>query len=205
MSSYQPLIPTGTVNLSVDYQNIQGNFQQLDTSFGVGHLPFSNGTGQNGYHTNIAMVPAQSGTNPPTLPTAISGYGQLTSATINDGVNTDQALYWLSGGGKRTQLTGNFQTYATTNGVTFLPGGLILQWGLVPLISGNVTVTFATSPNNMNFPNNLFNIQVSRQAYQNSETDSKFQYWVNQFSTTSFRIVSTDGHSWAYWWMAIGN
>ena len=59
-SIYQPSIPTGLVDLDQDYQNIQNNFQQLDTTFGVDHTTFSNNTAQNGYHTVVHLIP-QSG------------------------------------------------------------------------------------------------------------------------------------------------
>lgn len=59
MSTFQPNIPTGSVNLDQDYLNLQGNNQQLDTSFGTNHYKFSdgssapNGTPNNGKHTTI--------------------------------------------------------------------------------------------------------------------------------------------------------
>src|SRR5579862_9721549 len=141
--SYQPGIPTGDVGLDTDYLALQQNFTALNDIFEVNHLPFSNNTLQQGYHTTVAMVPTQSGVNPPTIPSAISNYGQLFSATINDGINTDQALFWLSGGGRLTQLTSNFTfRYSTTQGTTSLPGGLILQWGLIPTSNTNQTITF---------------------------------------------------------------
>ena len=56
MSIYLNNIPTGIVNLDVDYKNIQNNFSQLDTSFGINHFPFSENTIKNGKHTYINMV-----------------------------------------------------------------------------------------------------------------------------------------------------
>lgn len=53
MTTYQPNIPTGFVNLDTDYANIQGNFQQLDTTFGIDHYTFSNATANNGFHNKV--------------------------------------------------------------------------------------------------------------------------------------------------------
>lgn len=160
MSTFQPGIPSGTVNLDVDYQAIQKNFQQLDTSFGVDHLMFSNKTSQNGYHTTAHLVPvstvASNGPNnqPINGYTATTGYGQVLSAQINDGINTDQALYFLTGGNRLQQLTRNFVPVASANGYTFLPGGLILQWGTAA-IPGTGTTNFNVTTAN------IFNIQTT--------------------------------------------
>lgn len=168
-SSYQPGIPTGTVPLDLDYINLQNNFQQLDTSFGVDHLPFSDQSAQNGYHKSIHLNPVSTTvTNPPNNqpvipPTTTAGYGQVFSSQINDGVNTDQALYYLSGGGRLTQLTRNFQPVRGTNGYTFLPGGLIFQWGRAVPTGGSTSVNF-----NIPFPNFVYNVQCTIVTSNNS-------------------------------------
>jgi len=42
MPSYQPNIPTGAVNLDVDYQNLRGNFQSLDATYLIDHVALTN-------------------------------------------------------------------------------------------------------------------------------------------------------------------
>lgn len=140
--AYQPLIPTGSVPLNQDYLNIRENFNQLNTQFNTDHVPLTDTTGTppNGYHTVVHQVPFSTPvTNPPDNypivtgvngPAAIAGYGQLFGVTVNDGQNTDSSLYYLSGGGRLTQMTRNIQPLAARPGYTFLPGGLLLQWGL---------------------------------------------------------------------------
>ncbi len=64
MTTYQPNIPTGLVNLDTDYANIQGNFQQLDTTFGIDHYTYSNATANNGFHNKVTTPPFID--NPPT-------------------------------------------------------------------------------------------------------------------------------------------
>jgi len=161
MSSYQPGIPTGTVNLDVDYLNIQRNFQQLDTSFGVDHVTFSNQTAQNGYHKSIHFNPVSTtATNPPNnyppvTPAAVPGYGQLMSPQVNDGINADTALYFLTGGNRKIQLTSNFVPVASQNGYTFLPGGIIMQWAQFTSPGSTGTITF-TSSGGIAFPNSCF-------------------------------------------------
>lgn len=201
---YQPNIPTGLVNLDEDYLNLQGNFQQLDTSFGIDHLPFSNNTAQNGYHTSIHLVP--SSTYPPTPPTQTSGFGQVFSATINDGVTTDQQLFYESGNGVVSQLTGS--TVGSGNGYVFLPGGIIFQWGFV---AGNLkspstgTVTFAT--NNIAFPNNCFNISTTCATSNGGEPNNQCTVSVNIISKTQFwwSSITTSSQQTGFYWTAIGN
>lgn len=231
MSSFQPGIPTGFLNLDVDYKNIQDNFQQLDTTFGVGHTTYSNNTAQNGYHTNIQMIPnSNTTTNPPNnqpviAPAAIAGYGQLFSAEINDGINVDEALYWLSGGNKLTQLTRNFTPVINASGsrgVTFLPGGYIFQWGFQRGTHGGGnqtfnpgdtgTITFSANTPNIAFPNNFFT------AWTQMDYDSG----IGVPASTSAFIISIDNGTqdklhfdWAasgsggsytrFFWFALGN
>lgn len=220
MSDYQPGIPTGTVNLDVDYENIQKNFTQLQTTFSVDHTQISDNTGQNGYHTAVHLIPVsgivsnnpQTVANPPNNQpingyTATLGYGQVFGAQINDGINIDQALFFLSGSNRLTQLTRNFQPVLANNGYTFLPGGLILQWGQITSTSSSfTTLTFST--NNIAFPNSCF--AVYTQIY-GSGTPAGGEGTIDIRKST----VSATGFQWAmitnsaqytgFYWMAIGN
>ncbi len=203
---YNPLVPTGTLNLDVDYKNIQNNFQQLDTTFGVDHVTYSVATDQNGYHESIHFNPVSTTAtnpttnNPPVVPAAVVGYGQLFSVEMTD-INTDTALYFLTGGNRLIQLTRNFQPTVTAgNGYTFLAGGFIMQWGVVAATNGNPTIVFP-----LQFPSDVFSVQVTRQ-HAASSPGSSFSYWVeNTVNTTQFKIINNDGHTWSYNWVAIGN
>lgn len=63
MPAYQPGIPTGTVNLDVDYQNIRGNFEQANIVYGTDHYPFDNATPNQGFHNLVTTPPVVN--NPP--------------------------------------------------------------------------------------------------------------------------------------------
>lgn len=207
MSTYQPGIPTGTVDLDVDYLNIQKNFTQLDTTFGVDHVTFSNQTPQNGYHAVIRFNPfSTTATNPPNnqpvaAPPTISGYGQLFSSQINDGINTDTALYFKTGGGRLQQLTRNFVPVGSGNGYTFLPGGLILQWGVVNSPGQSGSVAFNAS--NINFTSACFNVQMT---IRRDGSTSAFGIYLNGApTTTGFSYIGNGGSSNnAIYWVAIG-
>lgn len=203
--SYQPGIPTGLVNLDEDYQNIQGNFQALDTVFAVDHVQFSNATAQKGYHTLIHFNPVSTtvtnapNNQPVSIPPAVTaGYGQLFSAQINDGLATDEVLYWRSGNGRLTQLIRNTQPVASANGYTFLPGGLLIQWGnFNPNSSINVTFPIA-------FPSAVYNIQLTGSASNNSTFRNGVS--TGTLTTTGFTWEGTLSSNWKpIYWLAIGN
>ena len=216
MSMYQPGIPTGSVPLDQDYLNLQNNFQQLDTSFSVDHTPFSVNTLTQpaGYHTNVHMIPFSTTiTNPttnypPIQPATTAGYGQLWSAQVNDSNATDEALYFLTGGGRNLQLTSNFVPQVTTNGFTFLPGGLIFQWGIVtPIVNNTTGTTVLFTTGNMNFPTACFNI-VATLIAKSSGTGSVDSISIvnTSVSKTGFKYNYTGGSSnVAFYWTAIGN
>ncbi len=69
MPVYQPGIPTGTVNLDVDYLNLQGNFQQANIVYGQDHYPFDNATPNQGFH-NLVTTPPVVNNPPDALPPA---------------------------------------------------------------------------------------------------------------------------------------
>lgn len=192
--TYQPNIPTGTVNLDVDYQNLRGNFQQADTVFNSDHTLLSNATPQKGYHTSIHMIPQAAPTNTP-------GYGQVYSNTVNDGINTDQSLYFQTGTGNRNLLlTRNFTPTVAANGATFLPGGLIMQWGssTAVLNSSNTTITFP-----MAFPNAVYSVQVTVVTSNNSTIRLSLQ---GVATLVDFTTTQTNSPNFIrMYWMAIGN
>ncbi len=228
-SSYQPNIPTGLIFLDQDYANIQQNFQFLDTYFGVDHTPFSIGTltNPNGYHKSIHMIPVSttatnSPNNQPVIrPTATPGFGQIFSAQINDGINIDEALYFLTGGNRLIQLTRNITPKTTNNsnnnGYTYLAGGILFQWGLVNGTHGGdnhfnggdtADVTFAT--NNIVFPSKCFAIWTQLYYTDLNNPSSGASEMVNinnNFSPTKFTyfISAASGNSLtSFRWMAIG-
>lgn len=207
MTSYQPNIPTGLVNLDVDYQNLRGNFQQTDTTYSVDHIPLTQ-VANNGYHTNVHLVPPSTTvTNPPdnypaTMPAVSAGIGLLCSPEINDGNATDTALYFQSGAGVVHQLTSNITPKASTNGYTYLPGGIILQWGLVTpmLLSGNVVFLAA---GNIDFSSSIFSV-VATLGPSSPAATSNGTVSIYNTSTTGFSYTFTGSGYNRFRWIAIG-
>lgn len=183
--------------------NLDGTFQTV----AVDHVNNNGQPGSNpaGYHTVIHQVSQ-------TSVSTVSNYNQLFSGVpgtlVVNGTTTpaipsngDTQLYSLTAAGGLSQLTGN---NAATNGFAWV-GGILLQWGSIAATSGNPSVNLASSPN-VTFPNNIFNVQVTR-THSSSSPGSSFGYWVNTvgIGTSGFQIINNDGHTWSYQWFAIGN
>ena len=193
----------GSTKLQVR-SNLDGTFETL----GVDHYD-NNGnnanspttTGTSGYHAVIHM-PIQSAD-----PSTIGLTGQLYVKQVTSTGNTDEALFYKSGGGRLTQLTTNVNgagntTVASANGYSPLQGGVLMQWGnsTSNVASPNGTVTFPIA-----FPNNIFGVQIC--VLQNS--NSRRGWHLNTITTSGFTayIQDENGTSVAntFYWTAIGN
>lgn len=170
--------------------NLDGTFLTLSVDHQNANQPTP------GYHNVIHMLPHAA-------PAAIPNVGQLLQNVANDGFATDTTFFFETGLGLLLQLTRNIQPIVATNGTTFLPGGLILQWGIVvtPFATPVGTVNFATA--NKNFPNNCFNVQTT--MIGTSGTANIVQ--VTNFTNTNFgwKFTGPAGTSFTgFFWTAIG-
>jgi hypothetical protein len=215
MSTFQPSIPTGTVKLSEDYTNIQQNFNQLDVTFGVDHVTFSNQTAQNGYHKDLHLVPVSTvASNPPNnnpivAPVTVAGIGQLFAAQNNDGFNVDESLFFLTGGGRQMRLTRNFDPVTTgAKGATYLPGGVIIQWGTITNATSQTSTTVkftsgATPVGTVDFKNNIYGVFANLQKVDSDSDDVVF-VWNFTLDGFTYRNTASSAHK-IFNWIAIGN
>lgn len=212
MTIYLNNIPTGIVKLSQDYLNIKNNFSQLDITYGVNHVPFSVAL-NNGLHTVVNMV------NNVAKPTIIDNTGALYTRPFSGGGNTD-LWYTPDASGYEYQMTrttenaGVFSLFATnTNyqafapprpsqfgGWSFLPGGLIIQYGTTANtnLNSNFQIKFP-------FAFTTFVGSVVITAYDSVSTDKSFVINSGSVNLTgfAFRLSSSNQPEGAYW-MAIG-
>jgi hypothetical protein len=173
--------------------NLDGTFQTL----AVDHINNNGQPGSKpaGYHKVIHMVPQSAN------PGAIAGYGQLFTKTVNSIIN-DTQLFWETSTGLIQQLTVNITPRARTNGYTFLPGGIIIQWGVVNSPGQSGTVTF-TTVSNINFPNNCWNVQLTQRRDASNSTQG--MYLNGSPGTSSFKYNGSSSDDDALFWVAIGN
>jgi hypothetical protein len=193
MAVYNPLVPTGTVPFNIDYANVQGNFLVANISFGTDHYAFSDSTSNNGYHNVIHLVNGSLST-PPVL-----GTGELFTVNTNDGISTRSTLYWQSSVTPVIQMTRNFAPTVAANGRTFLPGGMILQWGSTTAVqsSTGITVNYPFA-----FPTAVYSVQC--QVVTNDNSTIRFSLKGNA-STTGFVTTQNSTSSFInLYWIAIG-
>lgn len=160
-SLYNPAVPTGIIELDEDYINLQNNFQQLDTTYKVNYVALTDGTTNNGAHTFVEMrnqagLPAGLKTLEGTIYTKqASGVSEL---FFTPDITGDQ--YQLTR--TITASTASFSTYLTYPGAaayelggwTFLPGGLLMQYGSV--LPGQGTSSSGTTRFPVNFTANPY-------------------------------------------------
>jgi len=192
--SYTPGYPPDGSSLGQTKASIRNNLDGTFQTLSVDHINNNGQPGSNpaGYHNVIHVVPQ--GSNPG----AVTGFGQLFSKTVNS-FTSDEALFWETGSGLVQQLTVNLTPSATTNGYTFLPGGIIMQWGQSTSSSATQTVTFPVA-----FPTNCFNVQVTNTSSSTTASGSNVLY-SSGFSKTGFTFKYAGSSINGFFWFAIGN
>ena len=139
--SYFPNIPQASDDPSVSQGLILQNFQTIGTDFSVNHVALG-AVSNAGKHNFVEMV------NQSSIPATTANEGSLyTEAVTRSGVTESQIFYTADGNTtEKYQIstilhaaqslfgknTNNYNSVGTayTGGWTFLPGGLIFQYGL---------------------------------------------------------------------------
>jgi len=206
--SYNLNIPAGTDNPSDDRPLMTENTNSTAGIIAVDHVGFDITNG--GYHTISHQIPQS-------VPSAIAGIGQLFSQNITVGSSTDTQLFYMTGQGSVSQLTGAF---VSSPGYQWI-GDVLLQWGLViQVFAAGSTAVSATFK--IPFPHNCF-IVIGTPFWNNATptSTSAASLSINSFSInnvpsggptvtppiTGFSGVFTTANSTyrGFYWIAIGN
>ena len=210
--AYKANIPQPTDNLSVSQNDLLNNFAQLDTTMGVNHFRFSDTSGNTGKHSFVEMVKLAS------VPTISAGEGAFYTKTASSITN---AFYTADTGGKEYQLTrcidasfARFGAFFTDPappagtvskfGWTFLPGGLLLQYGT---ISGTAPTSLPATAT-VNFPVAFNNVPYSITMTVNRDTPADARNSISRTTpptNTQFTFIISAATAQALFWMAIGN
>lgn len=197
--AYKNNIPQPSDNLSVSQNDILNNFAQLDTTMGVNHFNFSDVSGNTGKHTFVEMVKSGG------VPTIVANEGAIYTKTSSSITN---AFYTADAGGKEYQLTkaidANFSTFGNSTGTqnsgwTFLPGGLLLQYGNNTAVSSSsgTTITYPIA-----FTTAVFSVQGT--VVTNDSSTIRFSL-LNTAGLINFTTTQTStSHFTNLYWIAIG-
>lgn len=183
------LLPNAGQSLGQTRADIRENFNIIQDSFGRNHVGLNDGTpGNRGKH-NFCTFVAQGSTPTP----RIAGESYLFSRTFN---GVEELAFCPNVVGNVYQLTrtiaASTASFAQATGWTFLPGGLLLQYGTGVSTGATTAVVFPVTFTT------LYSITLSRRS-----TSSTYGY--SSPSTTGFDFVSDSPSVGVnFGWMAIG-
>ncbi len=194
--SYTFNIPTNGQSLGNSRPQVNGNFTYINTAFSVNHIAFNQVNV--GKHYKVEM-PRQS---PSPTPAATEG---MLFTKLSGGIT--RLIWKRDGGATDIELTG-VNPSAATNGYSTLPGGLIIQWGVVTTTSSSGTVTFAT--NNISFPTACFMVNTTpKYSTAGGVPTSQANYSPNQTTLSNLKFdwvrVTNSSSYQGFYWIAIGN
>ena len=185
----RPLISDDTLLKSRD--KIREDFEIIQNRFNDNHVDFNDGLGKH----KFLNMPVQSPD-----PSSSASEGLLFCKTIN---GSSELQFARDANATTYTMTGPAPIQSGT-GQTFLPGltsSMIMKWGVTAATNSNQDIVFATE-----FPNNLYQVQLT--PYRaTSSPGSTFGFWVSTagFSKAGFTIVNNSGHTFAWFWTAIGD
>lgn len=192
---FNPNIPQPTDRLAKSQQDLLSNNLQLNTSFGVNHYPFSDLTSFNGMHAQCQFVEQVS------APVPIAQTNTLYSIQSTPG-----ELFYKRFAGNPIQMTGPFEPVQGGKGYTFLPGGMLLQWGFINSTASSYTpLLFVT--NNIDFPSKC--IFISTQPYSGAtvpNSQATISILDSSVSNTGFQwaFITNSAQYTGFYWSALG-
>lgn len=202
--TYTPNVPQSGQTLGNTRQTILDNFTLIGTGFSANHNALGSvGAGKHKFlqMPDQASAPSTALNEAGFYSKAVSGVSQLFFKGENSGTEY-QLTYGTSGVDPAAATFGTNTAYAAdhTGGWTFLPGGLIMQYGVRSnLSSGNNTVTFPRT-----FPTAVFSIQVTP-VRDSSNVDIIYIRSTGTITTTNFVMRNTAAGITVGHWYAIGN
>lgn len=191
--TYNPSIPRPTDIPAQSQADFLTNFGQLNTIFDVDHVPYDDDdSADRGKHDKSTYI--EQSADPATAADELSLYSKDTSGNTRLYLRQENS-------GTVFQMTGD-DPVASTNGSSFLPGGLIIKWGRVTTNGSGVgTATFS-------FPNNFYSATLTH-FKQGGDPNTSFVEFDGTPSKTSGSVKllnsSGTGFSSIVGWIAIGN
>lgn len=139
---YNTTIPATGHSGAQDYQGMQQNFSQIQTSFSVDHEPLASGGGIDGKHKKVSLQ--IEGSDPGSTSSEMVLYSKTSSGSSELFLQRDSVATAIQLTKGTVNITGNSAT-PPSKGHSFLPGGLLIQWGSLTATSGGTAFTFDVS------------------------------------------------------------
>jgi len=211
---YNRDIPDAPNDPSADQPLMKANTNNIDNIIDEDHFSFDENNGGLHRQVRLPLRGGSPGTIPPGL---VAGEGTLYTKTVTStGVLTETGLFYTPDNSTdQYQLTrtitadiaefGTNTNYSGTlnGGWTFLPGGLVLQYGLAVSSGTSNPNTIVTLPIAMT--NNVYSVTCTILT----TADSRFFVSVYDVSTNQFRAVTRDSSGSktsgiTFYWQVIG-
>jgi hypothetical protein len=192
--TFTPGIPNTGQSLGFTKDPIRNNFAVLRSTIATNHIDVNlSGAGKH----NLAEFVEQS-TSPATSVDECALYAKQAQSVAQLFLQKESQLSGASDVQMSRLDTG---VKAAVNGYSFLPGGVIIQWGIGAFVgnASNVNVLFVTS--NVNFTAACFNVSLTGIGFNNT-------FDVTNVTSTGFtasRSLGTFGANQNFYWTAIGN
>jgi len=191
--TYTKDIPDPPSSPSVDVPNMKVNTNSINTIWTRDHFTFESDNA--GLHNRVQLVEINTA-----LPVGLRNIGSGTLFTkISPSPLEGNLFFYRIGAGAAIQMTGPSSPIIAQNGSSFLPGGIMFQWGAVsPIVVGDNPISFNTV-----FPNAIYNIQIT---VVNQFADSIVTVKPLGVTTSGFIAVkSIGGTGTGIFWTAIGS
>lgn len=182
--------PNAGQTLGNTRDQIRNNIDDLKASLAVNHIDLDlSGVGKH----KFVQMPVQA-----SAPTTSSGEVALYAKTTS---GATRLFMRRSSNAEEVQMSG-VAPDTSSEGFTFLPGGLLIQWGQVSSSSSTLrTVTFPTAFTAATVP---LTIQITG-VRANSDPGSVGVFVITGTETnTGFQFRNNGGHTLGFYWMAIG-
>lgn len=184
--TFNPSIPASTDLISQSQSQIQTNFSQSNTAFGIDHTAFDVVSNQ-GKHKKSTYV--EQGADPATAANELAIYSKDLGAV--------STLYLRKeSNGTVIQMSARDPVIAAS-GCSFLPGGILIQWGTYSLAAGTLTTPVAFA---VTFPTAVYSLTITGDITNNKSMPS-----YSTLTTSGFNGNKTDtGFATNYTYIAIG-
>lgn len=186
--SFTPNIPADGQSLGNSKPMVRNNFNVINSSFAINHIDFNSlGAGKH----KFVQMPAQ-GSDPGTALADIALYNKL-GATA--GTAATNCLFLQPQNSGTAYQVSNIAPLQGAFGYSWLPGGMLIQWGNTTIAGATTNVVF-TAGGGVAFTTIYTVVAIP------SQTDRKSA--VTTTSTTGFTFVMENTGAGVIRWIAIG-
>lgn len=195
-------VPQPGSSLGSTRNQILNNFSVIDAAFSVNHVPYNDGTGNQGKHAFI-QFPVEASVPGGIIAGDVSLYNKQPASPFPlTGVN--ELFLVKSDGVTQIPITASAQS---TNGWSYLPSGVLMKWGTTTRINASEPFAYLY-PTSITIPafQNVFMVQLTV-VDNNTPFNTVVTLQTGTVNATGFSVIynGTPPNSTVVSYLAIGN